>query len=113
MKRVLFVCRRNRLRSPTAEQIFAAWPSAGKPSLETASAGLSPDAEERLSPEHIECADTILVMERAHKAQLTARFGKHLKGKRVASLDIPDNYDFMDPVLVELLLRKVPRYISS
>ena len=26
MKRVLFVCSQNKLRSPTAEQVFAGWP---------------------------------------------------------------------------------------
>ena len=37
----LFLCSRNRLRSPTAEQVFAS-----RPGVETASAGLAPDAEE-------------------------------------------------------------------
>ena len=26
MTRALFICSRNRLRSPTAEQVFAGWP---------------------------------------------------------------------------------------
>ncbi len=39
MTRVLFICSRNRLRSPTAEAVFAAWPG-----VETDSAGLAPDA---------------------------------------------------------------------
>ena len=37
MTNLLFLCSRNRLRSPTAEQVFAAWPG-----VETASAGLAP-----------------------------------------------------------------------
>ncbi|HAJ04416.1 MAG TPA: phosphotyrosine protein phosphatase, partial [Brevundimonas sp.] len=36
---LLFLCSRNRLRSPTAERVFAYWPG-----IETASAGLAPDA---------------------------------------------------------------------
>ena len=36
MTNLLFLCSRNRLRSPTAEQVFAAWPG-----VETASAGLA------------------------------------------------------------------------
>jgi predicted protein tyrosine phosphatase len=47
MKRALFICSRNRLRSPTAEQVFAAWPG-----VETDSAGLADDAEVQLSPDH-------------------------------------------------------------
>jgi predicted protein tyrosine phosphatase len=37
---LLFLCARNRLRSPTAEQVFAS-----RPGVETASAGLAPDAD--------------------------------------------------------------------
>jgi len=34
-----------------------------------------------------------------------------LNGKRVICLDIPDDYDYMDPVLVELLKRKVTPFL--
>ncbi|RKE37410.1 hypothetical protein B0G76_3660 [Paraburkholderia sp. BL23I1N1] len=37
--RALFICSKNRLRSPTAEQVFASWPN-----VETDSAGLVADA---------------------------------------------------------------------
>lgn len=40
MHRVLFICSRNRLRSPSAERLFADWPG-----VETDSAGLAADAE--------------------------------------------------------------------
>ena len=60
---LLFLCARNRLRSPTAEQVFAS-----RPGVETASAGLAPDADEQVSAELIEWADLIFVMERAHRA---------------------------------------------
>jgi predicted protein tyrosine phosphatase len=82
---LLFLCSRNRLRSPTAEQVFAS-----RPGVETASAGLAPDAEEQVTPDHLDWADLIFVMERAHRAKLQRRFGQHLKGKRVVCLDVPD-----------------------
>lgn len=82
--------------------MFAAYPS-----VETASAGLAPDAEEVVSAEHIEWADIVFVMERAHKAKLSRLFGSSLKGKKLVCLDIPDNYRFMQPELVTLLERKV------
>ena len=41
MTHLLFLCARNRLRSPTAERVFAS-----RPDVETASAGLAPNAEE-------------------------------------------------------------------
>jgi predicted protein tyrosine phosphatase len=99
--RVPFLCSRNRLRSPTAEQVFRDWPQ-----LEVDSAGLSPDADTPLSAEHLDWAELILVMEAAHRRRLQSRFGRHLHDKRVVVLDIPDDYDFMQPSLVELLLRK-------
>jgi predicted protein tyrosine phosphatase len=101
MKKALFLCSRNRRRSPTAEQTFSMWPN-----VETDSAGLAPDAEVPLSVEQIEWADIIFVMEKAHRSKLSRRFRSALKGKRVICLDIPDNYEFMEPALVRLLEAK-------
>lgn len=105
-RHVLFVCSRNRLRSPTAEQVFADWPG-----VETASAGLSPDADAPVTPELLAWADTVFVMERAHRARLVARFRTHLRHARVVCLDIPDDYDFMAPALVRLLQTRVTPHL--
>src|SRR5437868_7061892 len=102
--RILFLCSRNRLRSPTAEQAFSQ-----EPGLEVCSAGLSPDAEHRLAADLVEWAEIIFVMEECHRAKLSRTFGKHLRGKRVICLGIPDEYDYMDPELVELLRERVGR----
>ena len=99
--RVLFLCSRNRLRSPTAEQLFRQWPG-----VEVDSAGLAPDADTPLSVEQVDWAGLIVVMENAHRRRLQSRYAAQLKGKRVVVLGIPDDYDFMQPELVELLLRK-------
>jgi predicted protein tyrosine phosphatase len=104
--KVLFVCSQNKWRSPTAEQIFGE-----QPGLVCASAGLNHDAENPLTPELVEWADLIFVMERAHKARLSARFREHLLGTRVICLGIPDRYRFMDPALVKLFKAKVPRFL--
>ncbi len=92
----------NRMRSPTAEQVFATWPG-----VETDSAGLHPSAKVVLSPEQIEWADLIVVMETGHRAQLSKSYRAHLKGKRVVCVDVPDKYAFMDPILVSELEAKV------
>jgi predicted protein tyrosine phosphatase len=102
----LFICSRNRLRSPTAEQVFASWPG-----VETDSAGLAPDADTPLSDEQILWADIIFVMEKAHRTKLTRRFARQLKGKRVICLDIPDNYGFMDPELTRVLEAKAGQFL--
>lgn len=107
MIRILFLCSRNRLRSPTAAEVFA-----GHPGWEVDSAGLSPDAVVPVTPEQIEWADQIFVMESSHRKRLNERFARHLRGKRVVVLNIPDDYAFMDPALVELLQKKVSRHFG-
>ena len=102
---VLFLCSQNRLRSPTAEQVFAS-----RMGLEVASAGLNNDAENPTTPELVAWADVIFVMERAHRNKLQKRFKKHLRA-RVICLDIPDEYEFMDEGLVRLLKAKVARHL--
>lgn len=94
----LFICSRNRLRSPTAETVFAQWPG-----VETDSSGLAPDADVLLNAEQLDWADIIFVMERSHQRRLTQRFGRQPRGKRIVCLDIPDDYAFMQPELVTLL----------
>ncbi len=105
---ILFICTQNRLRSPTAEQVFADWPG-----IETASAGLGHEAGTPVSPEVLAWADLIFVMEKAHRNRLAKRFRAHLNGKRVICLEIPDDYDFMDPVLIQLLKQKVTRFLPA
>lgn len=102
MKRVLFICSRNRLRSPTAEEVFS-----NRDGFEVASAGLNPDANTTATPELLQWADVIFVMEPSHCSKLSRRFRVHLKSKRVICLDIPDEFEFMDPKLVKLLEAKV------
>ena len=107
-RKVLFICSQNRLRSPTAEQVFASWPG-----LEASSAGLNNDAENPVTPELLAWADTIFVMERAHRSKLSARFQQHLGDKRVICLEIPDEFEYMDPDLIRLLEARVPRHLPS
>ena len=107
MKRILFLCSRNKLRSPTAEEIFR-----DHPGIEVDSAGLAPDAEVALSSEQVAWADVIIVMENIHKQRLNRKFRKSLAGKRVVVLGIPDKYLYMDAELIALLKLKSRRYLS-
>ena len=108
MTRALFICSQNRLRSPTAEQVFASWPG-----VDTDSAGLGGDATVPLSSEQIAWADIIFVMEKAHRNRLASKFRRFLNGKRVICLDIPDNYDYMQPELIKLLEAKVGKFLRA
>jgi predicted protein tyrosine phosphatase len=102
MKKILFICSQNRLRSPTAEAVFSEYEG-----LEVDSAGIDRGAENVLSSEAIAWADIVFVMEKSHRRKLVKNFQPWLKNKRVICLDIPDEYDYMDSILVELLKQKV------
>lgn len=106
MKNVLFVCSQNRLRSPTAEQVFAT-----REGIEVLSAGLDNGCGNPVTPELVAWADIIFVMEQAHRNKLSKRFRASLKSQRVIVLGIPDDYDFMDPELVRLLEARVPCFL--
>ena len=100
--KLLFVCSRNRLRSPTAEAVFAEYEG-----LEVDSAGLDREAEIPLSSDAIQWADIIFVMEKSHRSKLSKNFQSWLKHKRVVCLDIPDEYEYMEPALIELMKARV------
>jgi predicted protein tyrosine phosphatase len=105
--KLLFVCSRNRRRSPTAEIAFS-----GLPEIEVMSAGTAVDAENPVSTELIEWADIVFVMEMVHRRRLNQRFGKLLRTKQIVIQGIPDKYKYMDPELVEILREKVAQYVT-
>ena len=105
-QKLLFICTQNRLRSPTAEQVFST-----RDGVECDSAGLAPDAVVSLSTEQLDWADVVFVMEKAHRNKLAKKFKERLKGKRVIVLGVPDEFDFMEEGLVRLLKMKVPQFL--
>lgn len=108
LRNVLFICGQNRLRSPTAEQVFANWPG-----IETASAGLKNEADSPVTPELLEWAHMVFVMERSHRSKLTTRFKRHLGAVRIICLDITDDYEYMAPELIKLLTTKVSPHLPK
>jgi predicted protein tyrosine phosphatase len=102
MKNVLFICSRNQWRSPTAETVWR-----NHPDISVRSAGTSPNARKTVSPADIRWADVIIVMEQKHKNRLVAEFTRLLDHKPIHVLEIPDEYKYMDPELVEILENSV------
>lgn len=100
--RVLFVCSRNRWRSPTAERIWRSHPK-----LSVRSAGVSPNARRPVTESDLQWAEVVFVMEAKHKARLTASHPRALEHKPIFVLDVPDEYKYMDPALVEELTTSV------
>ena len=78
--RVLFICSQNKLRSPTAEQVFADWPG-----IDCMSAGTNRGAETQLTPKLVEWANIIFAMEEQHQCKFAERFRPQLKAKRTVS----------------------------
>ncbi len=95
---VLAVCSRNRWRSPTAEKLIN-----GMPGYRARSAGTGSAARVKVTEQLVAWAEVILVMEHRHARQLRERFGAQLTGKTLHCLDVPDEFEYMDPALVELL----------
>ncbi len=107
MKKLLFICSRNKWRSPTAEQVFSL-----AEGLEVRSAGLDKNAVNVLSSDDLEWADVIFVMEQTHRTKLSKKYRPFIGGKRIICLNIPDDYDFMDPALVQKLKTVVPGHLG-
>jgi protein-tyrosine phosphatase len=103
---VLFLCSRNQWRSPTAEQIYA-----NHPIIYAKSAGTEPSARIKVNTKLIEWADVIFVMEKKHKQRIKEKFGQETTQKQIIVLDIPDDYQYMDPELVEEIEAKVGGYL--
>jgi len=105
--KLLFICSRNKWRSLTAEKIFEQYTM-----YEVRSAGTEENARIKVTSGHIGWADLIFVMESKHIRRLKEKFGQEISKKRVIKLDIPDEYQFMDEELIEILKNRVSEYIE-
>ncbi|MGH2651488.1 MAG: protein-tyrosine-phosphatase [Actinomycetota bacterium] len=100
--RVLFVCSANVCRSRMAEQVFRDVTAPGARGHEVRSAGTVADPSgHQLTEADLKWADLVCVMESAHRAYITERWGDSAAKVRV--LGIPDIYVPGDPVLQDLL----------
>jgi predicted protein tyrosine phosphatase len=104
----LFVCSLGRMRSLTAEHVFAT-----REDMRVAAAGVNADAENPVTSALLSWADIVFVMEDVHRSRLIERFPDALHGREIVSLGIPDRYEYMDPQLVRLLKTKVSKVLGS
>ena len=100
--RILFVCTANKLRSPTAEDVFRDYPG-----IEAISAGTSPEAPRPLTNKLVASADMIFAMETHHRERIRKKFKQRPPDNMIVTLHIPDEYERGDPELVELLEDRV------
>jgi predicted protein tyrosine phosphatase len=105
--KLLFICSRNQWRSPTAEAVFK-----NHPRYAARSAGTTDRARIKVTDCHIGWADLIFCMERKHADKLREQFAREIGNKPVITLRIPDDYQFMDPELTELLRDKLAEHLE-
>ena len=79
--------------------------------METRSAGVSSRSPHQISQVDIEWADLILVMEDEYASWIRRNF-RALRLPPMKSLDIADEYEFMEAELVELIQNGVEPYID-
>lgn len=106
IQKLLFVCSRNKRRSLTAEKLFE-----GFPAYKVRSVGTQPDARIVITEGHLGWADLIFVMEKSHLQRIRRKFPEALQGKPVFILFIPDDYEFMQPELLDELRGKLGPYV--
>jgi len=106
-QKVLFLCNQNRLRSPTAEAVFRE-----SPMLEVKSAGVDKDASVPVNRKLLVWADIIFVMEKRQRNVIHKRFKDIYRNKRIVCLYIPDDFEYMDPDLIQLLKKRLPQYVD-
>ena len=104
---VLFVCGRNRMRSPTAERMYR-----DDARIQARSAGTGGSSPHQISIADVEWADLILVMEEEYRAWIKQNF-RAMRLPPIKCLDIPDVYRYMDAKLVELIRESVEPLIKT
>ncbi len=105
--KLLFVCSRNKIRSLTAEKLME-----GVPGYVARSVGTQPDARIVVAEGHIRWADLIFVMEKSHLNRLRLKFPEAMEGKRTVALHIPDEFEFMEPALLDELRGKLAGHVT-
>ena len=105
--KLLFICSQNKIRSLTAEHMLQ-----GVPGLAVKSAGTEARSRIRVNEGHIGWADLIFVMEKKHRRILEENFPEALVGKSVVCLNIPDEYRYMEPALIDELKAGLGQHIE-
>jgi protein-tyrosine phosphatase len=104
---ILFVCSKKKWRSRTAETIFK-----NNQKHNVKSAGTENEARIKVTEKLISWADLIFVMEKKHKERLRDKFESQIDDKQIVTLDIKDDYKYMDTELIEILETSVRPYLD-
>ena len=103
---ILFVCSQNKRRSLTAEKLFD-----GINGHCVRSAGTEKNSRIKVTPGVIGWADLIFCFEKKHLRRLREKYSEELSGKQIVTLNIPDDFEYMDEELQDILHSYVDEYI--
>ena len=98
---ILVVCGRNKKRSRTAEYIFK-----NDDRFNIRSVGLSPKSNRKISENDLKWADLVFSMENGYRARIWGLYS-HIDLPPIEVLDIPDDFEFMDEELIDLLTERI------
>ena len=103
---ILFVCSQNKRRSLTAEKLFD-----GINRHCVRSAGTEKNSRIKVTPGLIGWADLIFCFEKKHLRRLREKYSEEVSGKQIVTLNIPDDFEYMDEELQDILHSYVDEYI--
>ncbi len=103
---ILFVCSQNKRRSLTAEKLLN-----GYNGNTVRSAGTENNSRVKITPGLIGWADKIFCFEKKHLRRIKENYSDILADKPVVTMNIPDEYEYMDEELKEMLLSYAEEYL--
>ena len=98
-KRVLTVCSANMLRSPTIAHVLSAEPY----NFNTRSAGPEPYALIPVTEDLLMWADEVVCADTEHVMWVRNKMMEWMIDKPIIDLQIPDNYEYRNPKLIEMI----------
>ncbi len=104
--KVLFICSQNKRRSLTAEKLLD-----GRNGCEVRSAGTETNARIKVTAGMLGWADIIFCMEKKHLRRIREKYADILWDKHVICLNIPDDFEYMDEELQDILIGCAEEYI--
>lgn len=107
-EKILFVCARNKIRSLTAEKMFA-----GSQHYDVKSRGIAKEARVKLTAADLRWSDRIFVMEKKHQDRIVAQFPEEAAGRKIICLFIEDIYQPNEERLIALLRKKLAPHLGQ
>lgn len=105
---ILFVCSQNKRRSLTAEKILN-----GINGHKVRSAGTEKNSRVKVTPGLVGWAELIFCFEKKHLQRLREKYSEELYDKKIVTMNVGDDYEFMNEELQEIIRGFFDEYVGS